>query len=148
MVNPHDSEKAARYKQQGWDALKDNPAFDLLWKRRDTVFRTELPNTVPPVREGIEHVIELKPGTKPIHVPQWRQSPEQRSVLRGWTKEMAKANIIRPSTSPFSAPTFCVKKAVGWRIVHDFRQLNSQTILPAIPMPRKEDTFDAMSGSY
>jgi hypothetical protein len=148
VINPHDSEKAARFKQQGWDALRSNPAFEVLWKRCDTVFRTELPNTVPPVREGIEHVIELKPGTQPIHVPQWRQSPEQRKVIQEWTKEMVKAGIIRPSTSPFSAPTFCVKKPVGWRIVHDFRQLNSHTVLPAIPMPRKEDTFDAMSGSH
>ncbi|OWY93287.1 Retroelement, partial [Phytophthora megakarya] len=61
---------------------------------------------------------------------------------------MVQAGIIRPSTSAFCAPTFCVKKPVGWRIVHDYRQLNSATILPAIPMPRKEDTFDAMGGSY
>lgn len=148
LVNPHESEKAERFKQQGWDALKDNPAFEVLWKRKDTVFRTELPSTTPPVREGIEHEIELKPGTKSIHVPQWRQSPDQKKVIQEWTQEMVKAGIIRPSTSPFSAPTFCVKKPVGWRIVHDFRRLNAATILPAIPMPRKEDTFDAMSGSY
>ncbi|KAF1333396.1 Retrovirus polyprotein, partial [Globisporangium splendens] len=148
VVNPHDSEKAARFKQQGWEALHDNPAFDVLWKYKDTVFRTELPNTTPPVREGIEHEIKLKPGTKPISVPQWRQSPEQWNVIQEWTQEMAKAGIIRPSTSPFSAPTFCVKKPVGWRIVHDYRQLNASTVLPAIPIPRKEDTFDAMSGSY
>ncbi|KAF1317995.1 reverse transcriptase, partial [Globisporangium splendens] len=72
---------------------------------------------------------------------------ELRQMIMEWTKEMAKAGIIRPSTSAFSAPTFCVKKPVGWRIVHDYRQLNQKAILPAIPMPRKEDTFDAMSKS-
>ncbi|KAF1333397.1 Retrovirus polyprotein, partial [Globisporangium splendens] len=72
---------------------------------------------------------------------------ELRQMIMEWTKEMVKAGIIRPSTSAFSAPTFCVKKPVGWRIVHDYRQLNQKTILPAIPMPRKEDTFDAMSKS-
>jgi hypothetical protein len=79
VINLHDSEKAARFKQQGW--IRSNPAFEVLWKRRSTVFRTELPNNVPPVREVIEHVIELKPGTQPIHVPQWRQSPGQRKVI-------------------------------------------------------------------
>ncbi|KAE9310844.1 Transposon Ty3-I Gag-Pol polyprotein [Phytophthora rubi] len=148
VVNPHDSEKAERFKQQGWEALVDNPAYEVLLKYRDTVFRTELPSTTPPVREGIEHEIQLQPGTQPISVKQWRQSPEQRKVIQDWTKEMVQAGIIRPSTSAFSAPTFCVKKPVGWRIVHDYRQLNSSTILPAIPMPRKEDTFDAMGGSY
>ncbi|OWZ04597.1 LOW QUALITY PROTEIN: reverse transcriptase [Phytophthora megakarya] len=57
---------------------------------------------------------------------------------------MVQAGIIRPSTSAYCAPTFCVKKPVGWRIVHDYHLLNSATILPAIPMPRKDDTFDAM----
>ncbi|POM63509.1 Polyprotein [Phytophthora palmivora] len=61
---------------------------------------------------------------------------------------MVQAGIIRPSTSASCAPTFCVKKPIGWRIVHDFRQLNLATILSAIPMPRKEDTFDAMAGNY
>ena len=61
---------------------------------------------------------------------------------------MVKAGIIRPSTSAFSAPTFCVKKPVEWIIVHDYRQLNASTIVSAIPMPRKEDTFEAMSGSH
>ena len=98
VVNPHDSEKAARFRQQGWEALKDNPAFEVLWKYKDSVFRTELPSTTPPVREGIEHEIELLPGTTPISVPQWRQSPEQRQVIQDWTKEMVKAGIIRPST--------------------------------------------------
>ncbi|KAF1321089.1 Retrovirus polyprotein, partial [Globisporangium splendens] len=63
-----------------------------------------------------------------------------------WTTEMIKAGIIRPSTSAFSAPTFCVKKPVGWRIVRDYRQLNQATIMPAIPMSRKEDTFNSVSG--
>ncbi|GMG18247.1 unnamed protein product [Phytophthora fragariaefolia] len=148
VVNPHDSEKAERFKQQGWEALVDNPAYEVLLKYRDTGFRTELPSTTPPVREGIEHEIQLQPGTQPISGKQWRQSPEQRKVIQDWTKEMVQAGIIRPSTSAFSAPTFCVKKPVGWCIVHDYRQLNSSTILPAIPMPRKEDTFDAMGGSY
>ncbi|GMF56292.1 unnamed protein product [Phytophthora fragariaefolia] len=61
---------------------------------------------------------------------------------------MVQAGIIRPSTSAFSAPTSCVKKPIGWGIVHDYRQLNLATILPVIPIPHKEDTFDAMSGSH
>ena len=148
VINPHDSEKAQRFKNQGWDALKDNPAYETLLKYQNTVFRTELPTATPPVREGIEHEIQLKPGTKPISVRQWRQSPEQRKVITDWTKEMVKAGIIRPSTSAYCAPTFCVKKPVGWRIVHDYRQLNQATIMPAIPMPRKEDTYDSMAGSH
>ncbi|GMF45646.1 unnamed protein product [Phytophthora fragariaefolia] len=148
VINPHDSEKAEHFKSQGWETLKGNPAYLTLRKYANTVFRTELPNETPPVREIIEHEILLKPGTKPIFVKRWRQNPEQRTTIQEWTKEMVQAGIIRPSTTAFSAPTFCVKKPIGWRIVHDYRQLNLATILPAIPVPRKEDTFDAMSASH
>ncbi|GMF27782.1 unnamed protein product [Phytophthora fragariaefolia] len=70
------------------------------------------------------------------------------TTIQEWTKEMVQAGIIRLSMSAFSAPTFCVKKPIGWHIVHDYRQPNLATILPAIPMPRKEATFDAMPGSH
>ncbi|KAG7379234.1 hypothetical protein PHYPSEUDO_008860 [Phytophthora pseudosyringae] len=74
VINPHDSEKAERFKNQEWEALKDNPAYATLRKYANTVFRTELPNETPPVREGIEHEILLKPGTKSISVKQWPES--------------------------------------------------------------------------
>ncbi|KAE9005728.1 hypothetical protein PR001_g17374 [Phytophthora rubi] len=49
---------------------------------------------------------------------------------------------------PHAAPTFCVRKPVGWRIVHDYRYLNSNTIRQSVPMTRKEDVFDSMAGAY
>ena len=148
IISPQQTDKAKRFQQQDWDSLKDNPAYSVLRKYENTVFRKELPNEIPPKREGIEHEINLKPGTKAINAAQWRQSPEQKKIIQEWTKEMVKAGIIRPSNSTFSAPTFCIKKPVGWRIVHDYRRLNAATLVPAIPMPRKEDTFDAMSKGY
>ena len=77
--------------------------------RRDTVFCTELANAVPPVRKRIEHVVELNPGQKSIHVPRWRQRPEQRAVNQEWTKDMNEAVITCPSKSPFSTAIICVK---------------------------------------
>ncbi|OWY95739.1 polyprotein [Phytophthora megakarya] len=43
---------------------------------------------------------------------------------------------------------FEVTKPVGWRIVHDFRGINSKLRIPATPVPRKEDIYDAMAGGY
>ena len=148
IINPQQSQKAERFKSHDWESLKNNPAYHVLKKYDGTVFRKELPNEIPPKRDGIEHEINLKSDTKPITAVQWRQSPEQKKIIQEWTKEMVEAGIIRPSNSAFSAPTFCVKKPVGWRIVHDYRRLNAATVIPAIPMPRKEDTFDAMSKGY
>ncbi|OWZ00017.1 hypothetical protein PHMEG_00028882 [Phytophthora megakarya] len=67
-VNPHDSKKAVRFKQPGWDTLVNNPAYEVLVKYRDTVLRTELPSSTPPVHEGIEHEIQLHRGIQPISV--------------------------------------------------------------------------------
>ena len=79
---------------------------------------------------------------------QWRLSPEQKIEIDKWVREMVKKGLIRSSISPHAAPTFCVRKPVGWRIVHDYRQLNENTIRQSIPMTRKEDVFDSMSGGY
>ncbi|DAZ96097.1 TPA: hypothetical protein N0F65_000645, partial [Lagenidium giganteum] len=116
IINPHHSEEAERFKHQGWESLKSNPTYEVLLKYKYIVFRDSLPNSTPPIREGIEHEIHLKPGTPPISVRQWRQSPEQSKEIIAWTKEMVKAGV---------------KKPVGWRMVHDYRQLNNATILPA-----------------
>ncbi|GMF37348.1 unnamed protein product [Phytophthora fragariaefolia] len=91
-INPHDSEKAERFKR--WETLKGNPPYSTLRKYANTVFRTELPNETPPAREGIEHEILLKPGPKRISLKRWRQSPEQRTTTQEWTKEIVQASII------------------------------------------------------
>lgn len=90
--------------------------------------------------------MELSPGHGAIFRPQWQLSPEQTRTLREWLKEMLEAGLIRPSISPHGAPTFCIKKPVGWRIVHDYRAMNQHTIRQSTPMPRKNDIFDRMAG--
>ncbi|TDH72819.1 hypothetical protein CCR75_000517 [Bremia lactucae] len=146
VIDPHESDKAERFKLQGWETLKDNLAYDVSRKYKDTVFshfrdatRTSsrlaeakinihyvvfvdfrITKYDTSIRKGIEHEIKLKLGGNPCAVPQWRQSPEQRKSIQDWTKEMVKAGNIPPNYSSFWAPTFCVKKPVGWRIVHDY----------------------------
>ncbi|KAG3109584.1 hypothetical protein PI125_g10791 [Phytophthora idaei] len=61
---------------------------------------------------------------------------------------MVKKKLIRPRISPHAASTCSVRKPVGWRIVHDHRYLYSNTVRQSIPMTRKEDILDAMSGAY
>ncbi|KAJ0393534.1 hypothetical protein ATCC90586_011581 [Pythium insidiosum] len=138
------SEKAQRQLDTDWDALQGHPVEPVLRKYKDTVFHTELPST-PPVRShDVEAEIELTDDS-PIVRKQYRLSEDEKQAVREWTAEMLAAGMIRPSKSPFSAPTFCIRKAVGWRIVHDFRAINARVRVPATPVPRKEDIYDAMS---
>ncbi|OWZ03580.1 RxLR effector protein [Phytophthora megakarya] len=46
------------------------------------------------------------------------------------------------------APAFCVKKLVRWRIVHDYRALNSHTIRRTLPLPRKDIIIDKMQYAH
>lgn len=147
FVNIHDSEKAERFKAQGWEVLQDHPAYELLSRYKDTVFRTELPLEYPERTVQVEHELELVDQV-PTHVKQFRLSPDQKEALRKWTKEMERCGIIRPSMSPYCAPTFCVKKPVGWRIVHDYRALNAKTLMPQLPTPLKTPILEAMSGAH
>ena len=143
------TEKVQRLQASTWEALKDNPAFPILKKYRETVFAEKLD-----IRQiqhhgskQHEHTIELTDDT-PFNIKQFRLSPEQQSAVERWTTEMVQAGLIRKSTSPFNSPLFCVKKPIGWRIVHDFRVLNSRTRIPREPMPRKDDILDAMVDGY
>ncbi|POM68641.1 LOW QUALITY PROTEIN: Hypothetical protein PHPALM_15179 [Phytophthora palmivora] len=94
-----------------------------------------------------EHQIDIDTN-EAIFRRQWRQSLAQEKVITDWAKEMLAAGLIRPSTSPHGAPTFCVKKPVGWRIVHDYRAPNSHTVRRTLPMPRKDKIVDKMQGSF
>ena len=49
--------------------------------------------------------------------------------------------MVRESKSPYSTPTFCVKKPNGkWRIVHDYNNLNAATI-PAQTLIHRKDVL-------
>ncbi|POM64699.1 LOW QUALITY PROTEIN: Uncharacterized protein PHPALM_19737 [Phytophthora palmivora] len=61
---------------------------------------------------------------------------------------MVTKKLIRLSIRPHAAPTFCVRKPIGWRIVHDYRYFNSTAVRQQIPMTRKEGILDVMVGSY
>ncbi|POM60877.1 hypothetical protein PHPALM_30207, partial [Phytophthora palmivora] len=113
---------------------------------KDTVFRPDLPEGLPEKRD-IEHRIDVKDPNLAMYRQQWRQSPEQQREIVRWVEDMVRKKLIRPCISPHAAPTFCVRKPVGWRIVHDYRYLNSNTIRQSIPMTRKEDILDAMTGA-
>ena len=142
-----ETEKSKRYNDQSWEQLSDNPAFPILQKYKDTVFRDKLQVEHVVQDKDIQHTIELTDDV-PISVKQFRLSPEQQDAVAKWTAEMSAAGLIRPSCSPYSSPIFCVKKPVGWRIVHDYRLLNAKTRIPQEPIPRKDDIMDSMQGSY
>jgi hypothetical protein len=56
--------------------------------------------------------------------------------------------IIRPSTSPYSAPVVLVKKKTGdLRLCVDYRKLNAATVKNKYPIPRMNNIFDNFFGA-
>ena len=110
------------------------------------VFPDELPG-LPPYRVA-DFGIELHPGTSPISMTPYRMAPIELQKLRVQLHELLDKGIIRPSTSPWSAPVlFAKKKDKTLRLCIDYRQLNKVTIKNRYPLQRIDDLFDQLRGA-
>jgi hypothetical protein len=110
------------------------------------VFPKDLPG-MPPDRD-IEFSIELIPGTAPISKRPYRMDVKDLAELKKQIEELLSKWFIRPSSSPWGAPTRFVDKKYGSRrLCIDYRSLNEVTIKNKYPLPRIEDLFDQMRGA-
>jgi hypothetical protein len=110
------------------------------------LFPEDLPG-MPPDRD-IEFSIELIPGTAPISKRPCRMDVKDLAELKKQIEELLSKGFIRPSSSPWGAPTLCVDKKDGSRrLCIDYRSLNEVTIKNKYPLPRIEDLFDHMRGA-
>lgn len=104
-------------------------------------------NSLPPKR-SIEHEISIIPGSKAVSIPPYRISPLEGESLKLELRKMLSKGWIRPSKSPWSAPTLFVKKKDGTlRLCVDYRALNRLTIKDSYPIPRIDDLLDRLSGA-
>ncbi|GKF63487.1 putative reverse transcriptase domain-containing protein, partial [Tanacetum coccineum] len=64
-------------------------------------------------------------------------------------KELQEKGFIRPSSSPWGAPVlFAIKKDGSFRISIEYREVNKLTIKNRYPLPRINDLFDQLQGSW
>ncbi|KAG6616885.1 reverse transcriptase [Phytophthora cinnamomi] len=138
--------KRERFEEQGWDSLKSSPYYELLREYKD-VLPEEIPAELPQDK-GIQHEIDLVPGTKYCVTRQWPLPREQVKAIDDFFESRRKAGQVRESKSPHSDPMFCVKKPQGGsRIVHAYNKLNDATVPAQTPIPRKDVIIDSMAGS-
>uniref|UniRef100_A0A671PMH6 ribonuclease H n=1 Tax=Sinocyclocheilus anshuiensis TaxID=1608454 RepID=A0A671PMH6_9TELE len=77
-----------------------------------------------------------------------RLPPSDYDVVKTHINQLLEAQIIRESCSPYASPIVLVKKKDGsLRMCVDYRQLNSKTRKDAFPLPRIEETLDALTGA-
>ena len=127
----------------------DHPRIkQLLAKYRQAVFPEEPPAGIPPKR-GVEHAIELKPGTRlPMVRPLRHESQKDAKIIQEYIEAGLKSGMLLPSTSPYGSMALIVPKKDGTpRFVVDYRALNEITIKNKYPLPLMDELFDRVAGA-
>ncbi|GBG90897.1 hypothetical protein CBR_g51405 [Chara braunii] len=107
----------------------------------------ETPPGVVPDRP-ISHEIILEVGAVPPKGCIYRMSEEELEVLRAQLDDLLAKGWIRPSSSPYGAPVFFVrKKNKDLRLCIDYRKLNAQTVKNVRPLPRIDDLLERLGGA-
>ena len=101
-----------------------------------------------------QHII-LKDPNKVASTPPYRIPHHLQEVALQYVDKLLRANVIRPSKSPFSSPLLLVKKPgvddptkpliERWRVVHDYRKVNLNTVVDSYPMHHIYDLIDKVS---
>ena len=92
----------------------------------------------------VEHRIETG-ESPPKKIPPRRAGLPKVEIIREEVNAMLDKGIIRPSQSLYSFPVVLVKKKDGSvRVCIDYRKLNDVTIKDAFPIPKIDQTIDAL----
>ncbi|GMF44967.1 unnamed protein product [Phytophthora fragariaefolia] len=93
------SKKAKRFLQTDWESFKDNPVLPVLEAYQNTVFKPELPDGLPMDRD-VEHRIDVKDPSVAMYRQQWRLSPEQKTEIDEWVREVISLGNLNPPNYP------------------------------------------------
>ena len=94
-----------------------------------------------------EHIISTG-DSRPIKVPPRRLPIGKRLEAEKMIADMKEQGLIEKSCSPWSSPLVLVRKKDGsLRCCVDYRLLNDVTIKDSYPLPKIDETLDALSGA-
>nr|XP_027102344.1 uncharacterized protein LOC113723463 [Coffea arabica] len=114
----------------------------LLMIEFEDMFPEEIPDGLPPIR-GIEHQINLIPGSPLPNKAPYRMSPEETKELQRQVDELLKKGWVHESLSPCAVPIILASKKDGSsRMCVDCRAINSITVKYRHHIPRLDDMLD------
>ena len=96
----------------------------------------------------LKHSIALKNGVTHFFVPSYRLPIGRRQAVDDLISDMKKEGVVTESKSPYNSPLLLVPKKDGtWRLVVDYRKLNSFTIPDRMPMPILDEVLASLNGA-
>ena len=98
---------------------------------------TRVEDKVPEIKHNFKHYIPTN-GTPPSFRPR-KLNPKMLKIAKEKMEKMLQDGIVRPSDSQFASPLHIVPKRKDWRLVGDYRALNSQTKKDCYPLPYLQD---------
>ncbi len=97
--------------------------------------------------DAVKHQIDTR-GAAPIRQPPRRLPLAKREEAQRAIRDMHVQGVIEPSARPRAAPIVLVKKKNGdTRFSVDYRKLNDVTHKDSYPLPRIDDTLEALAGA-
>ncbi|XP_056609057.1 uncharacterized protein LOC130426352 [Triplophysa dalaica] len=97
--------------------------------------------------DKVQHEIHLT-NDIPVNQPYRRIPPNQYQEVREHISKLLKKGVIQESVSAYASPVVLVRKTDGsLRLCVDYRKLNAKTSRDAFPLPRIDESFDALTGA-
>ncbi|CAF1442348.1 unnamed protein product, partial [Didymodactylos carnosus] len=126
----------------GLSSDQENQLRQLLFQYSD-IFSSKPGRT-----NAVKHHIHVG-DARPIKQGPYRLlNPERKAECTRQTADMLKSDVAEPSFGPWASPVTLVPKKDGkLRFCIDFRKLNEVTIKDTYPIPRIDDTLDALKGA-
>lgn len=95
----------------------------------------------------VQHRIHTREAL-PCRQPPRRLPLSKKEAATEEVKRLLRQGIVEPSVSPWASPVVLVEKKDGsYRLCVDYRKLNAVTIKDSYPLPRIDDSIDALRGS-
>lgn len=101
----------------------------------------------------VQHTIDLKPGSTPIFIKQYRIPEGNRAEMNRQIDELYANGIIEPCTSEWNFPLILVAKKPNsrgerqYRLVVDFRKLNEVTVPMGFPIPLIDELLEVLGSA-
>ncbi|KAL2095623.1 hypothetical protein ACEWY4_007771 [Coilia grayii] len=84
----------------------------------------------------------------PVNLPYRRIPPTQYKEVKEHISQLLRKGVIQESSSSYASPVVIVRKSDGSiRLCVDYRKLNQKTKRDAFPLPRIDESFDALRGA-